>query len=218
MSETLNPFTTHADSAQNPVHEEDAAAPTRSRGEGGRKGDAADVYARTAALGPEDRDDGVGEAAPLEPRGGGEPLRRGRVHLAVRAHHLRRVALAAGSLDAPRRRRGHRSSPLGRRRRTERSNPRVACSRAQQRGDAQAGRQAGRQVSRCAAVGGFIRGFMEGIGIEKRRMDCDAHPGASKPYVATTARRIRDSKKKKQITTTRIRIPIALLSSDYYSS
>jgi hypothetical protein len=91
----------------------------------------ADVV-RTAALGPEDGDDGVGEAPPPEPRGGGEPLHGGRVHLAVRAHHLRRVALAAGSDDAPRR--VHRSSPLARRR-TEASSPRVAVAAEQRRRD-----------------------------------------------------------------------------------
>ena len=56
---------------------------------------------RTAALGPEDGDDGVREAPPGEPRGGGEPLHRGRVHLAARAHHLRRVALPAARLHRP---------------------------------------------------------------------------------------------------------------------
>lgn len=62
---------------------------------------------RTAALGPEDGDDGVGEAPPLEPRRGREPLHRRSVHLAARSHHLCRLALrrlhgsrvAASALD-----------------------------------------------------------------------------------------------------------------------
>ena len=49
----------------------------------------------TAALGPEDGDDGVGEAPGGETRRRREPLHRGAVHLSVGADHLRSVALGA---------------------------------------------------------------------------------------------------------------------------
>jgi hypothetical protein len=95
----------YADSAQNPARTPQHPY-TRSRGEGGgRRGagedDAADV--RTASLGPEDGDDGVGDARPLEPRGGGELLHRGHVHLSVRAHHLCRARGTRRRLRRPRR-------------------------------------------------------------------------------------------------------------------
>lgn len=120
---------------------------------------------RTAALGPEDGDDGVGEAPPREPRGGGEPLRRGSVHLAVRAHHLRRVAPLPAT---PAARRGSIAAHRLARRSSESDRSKPNPQRLERKAEeGEMERQVSpRRVARRRR--GFIRGFTEGIEMADR--------------------------------------------------
>lgn len=111
----------------------------------------------TAALGPDDGDDGVGEATPQEPRPRREPRHRLPVHLPVRPHHLRRVAAdalpsaAAGDGDLHGHSRRGREGPRRPRGESSRRTP-------PPRGEERERERGGIRGSARGRGGGFVRG------------------------------------------------------------
>lgn len=144
----------------------------------------------TAALGPDDGDDGVGEATPQEPRPRREPRHRLPVHLPVRPHHLRRVAAdalpsaAAGDGDLH----GHsRRGREGPRRPRGESSRRTPPPRGEERE-----RERRDTWQREGERGGFVRGGRrseakgeEKDGVSRTRKRLGESRGGSNPKVDT---------------------------------